>query len=108
MRRREFITVLGGAVAWPLAARAQQGERVRRVGVLMNLAANDPEALRRMTAFVQGLQQRGWTEGGNVRIDIRWAAGSTDRFRTYAAELVPCWSRAAMARSNQGSATDTS
>ena len=88
MKRREFIMLLGGAAAWPLAARAQQGERVRRIGVLMNLAANDPEALRRMTAFVQGLQQRGWTEGGNVRIDIRWAAGSTDRFRTYAAELV--------------------
>jgi len=88
MKRREFIMLLGGAAAWPLAARAQQGERVRRIGVLMNLAANDPEALRRMTAFVQGLQQRGWTEGGNVRIDIRWAAGSTDRFRTYAGELV--------------------
>ena len=69
LRRRAFITLLGGAaVAWPLAARAQQGERVRRIGALMNLAADDPEALGRITAFVQGLQQLGWTDGRNVRI----------------------------------------
>ena len=71
MRRREFITLLGGAaVAWPLAARAQQGERMRRIGVLMDLAADDPEAQARIAAFLQGLQQLGWTDGRNVRIDI--------------------------------------
>ena len=89
MRRREFITLLGGAVvARPLAARAQQSERPRRVGVLMNLAADDPESLRRMTAFVQRLQQLGWTDGRNLRIDARWGAGDADRYRTHAAELV--------------------
>ena len=89
IRRREFVTLLGGAAAvWPLAARAQQSERVRRVGVLMPLAADDPQSLRRLTAFVQGLQQLGWTDGRNVRIDVRWAAGDPDRFRRYAAELV--------------------
>ena len=89
MRRREFITLLGGgAAAWPIAARAQQGERVRRIGVLMPLSADDPQSLRRLTAFVQGLQQLGWTDGRNVRIDVRWAAGDPDRFRRYAAELV--------------------
>ena len=89
MKRREFITLLGGAAAsWPLAAHAQQSERVRRVGVLMPLAADDPQSLRRLTAFVQGLQQLGWTDSRNVRIDVRWAAGDPDRFRRYAAELV--------------------
>ena len=88
MRRREFISLLGGAAAWPLAARAQQGEGMRRIGALMNLAADDPEALGRITAFVQGLQQLGWTDGRNVRIDARWAAGNADNFRKYAAELV--------------------
>ena len=89
MRRREFITLLGGAAAaWPLAARAQQRERMRRVGVLMPLPADDPQSLRRLTAFVQGLQQLGWTDSRNVRIDVRWAAGDPDRFRRYAAELV--------------------
>ena len=89
MKRRYFITLLGGAAAaWPLVARAQQGERVRRIGVLMNLAADDQESLTRVTAFVQGLQQLGWTDGRNVRIDTRWAAGDAGRFRRYAAELV--------------------
>jgi ABC-type uncharacterized transport system substrate-binding protein len=87
--RREFITLLGGAAAaWPLAAFAQQAERVRGVAVLMPLAADDPQSLRRLTAFVQGLQQLGWTDGRNVRIDVRWAAGDPDRFRRYTAELV--------------------
>ena len=87
--RREFITLLGGAAAaWPLAARAQQGERVRRIGVLMNVAADDPEAQARNAAFLQGLQELGWTVGRNVRIDYRWAAGDADRLRRYAAELV--------------------
>jgi ABC-type uncharacterized transport system substrate-binding protein len=89
MKRRDFITLLGGAAAaWPLAARAQQPERVRRVGVLMNLAADDPQALSRITAFVQGLQQLGWTEGRNMRIDTRWGAGDAARFHRYAEELL--------------------
>ena len=89
MRRREFITLLGGAAAaWPLAARAQQRERMRRIGVLMNVAADDPEAQARIAAFLQGLQQLGWTDGRNVRIDYRWAAGDAERYRRYAAELV--------------------
>ena len=80
MKRREFITLLGGAAAaWPLAARAQQAERMRRIGVLMNLAADDPEAQARIAAFLQGLQQLGWTDGRNVRIDYRWGAGDADR-----------------------------
>ena len=89
MRRREFITLLGGAAAaWPLAARAQQGERVRRIGVLMNLAADDAEGQARIAAFLQGLQQLGWTDGRNVRIDYRWAAGDAGRFQRYAEELL--------------------
>jgi putative ABC transport system substrate-binding protein len=89
VRRREFITILGGAAAaWPVAARAQQGERMRRIGALMNLAADDPEALGRITAFVQGLQQLGWTDGRNARLDVRWTAGSIDAARKYAAELL--------------------
>jgi putative tryptophan/tyrosine transport system substrate-binding protein len=89
VRRREFITLLGGAAAmWPLAARAQQGERVRRVGVLGNVAADDPEAQARNAAFLQSLQELGWTVGPNVRIEYRWAGGDADRLRRYAAELV--------------------
>jgi len=89
MRRRQFITLLGGAAAaWPLAARAQQGEKMRRIGVLMALAADDPEGQARMTAFLQGLAQLGWLDGRNVRVDIRWAAGDTNRYRSYAAELL--------------------
>jgi ABC-type uncharacterized transport system substrate-binding protein len=89
MRRREFITLLGGAsAAWPLAARAQQGERVRRIGVLMNLASDDPEGQARLTAFAQGLQQFGWTDGRNARIEYRWAVGDAERIRKQAAELV--------------------
>jgi putative ABC transport system substrate-binding protein len=92
MKRRELITLLGGAaassVAWPRAAGAQQGERVRRIGVLANLAADDSQSPPRMAAFVQGLKGLGWTEGGNVRIDYRWGARDRDRLRRYAAELV--------------------
>jgi ABC-type uncharacterized transport system substrate-binding protein len=88
MKRREFITLLGGAAAaWPLTARAQQGERVRRIGVLMHLAADDPEGQARHAAFLQGLEQSGWSAGRNVRIDTRWGASEADR-RRYAAELV--------------------
>jgi putative tryptophan/tyrosine transport system substrate-binding protein len=89
VRRRQFITLLGGAaVAWPLAASGQQADRVRRVSVLMNLTADDPEASTRVTALAQGLQQLGWTDGRNVRIDYRWGAADADRSRKYAAELV--------------------
>jgi putative tryptophan/tyrosine transport system substrate-binding protein len=89
MRRREFITLLGGAAAaWPLAARAQQGERMRRIGVLMNLAADDAEGRARIAAFLQGLQQLGWIDGRNVTIDARWGAGDADRYRRLAAELI--------------------
>ena len=89
MKRREFITLLGGAAAaGPLAARAQQAERMQRIGVLMNLAADDAEGQGRVAAFQQALQQLGWTDGRNVRIDYRWAAGDTGRFRRYAEELL--------------------
>jgi putative ABC transport system substrate-binding protein len=89
MRRREFITLLGGAAtAWPFAARAQQAERMRRVGVLNNPAADDPESQARVTAFTQGLQESGWIDGRNMRIDYRWTLGDPDRIRRYAAELV--------------------
>jgi putative ABC transport system substrate-binding protein len=89
MRRREFITLLGGAAAaWPLAVRAQQAQKMRRIGVLMNTAADDPEGKARNAAFERGLQELGWTDGRNVRIDYRWGAGDADRIRRYAAELV--------------------
>jgi putative ABC transport system substrate-binding protein len=88
MRRRDFITLLGGAAAaWPLAGRAQQPDRMRRIGVLMNVAADDPEAPARVGAFSQGLAELGWTIGRNVRIDYRWYAGNADAARKYAAEL---------------------
>jgi putative ABC transport system substrate-binding protein len=87
--RRELLAALGGAaVAWPLAARAQQSERIRRIGVLMSQSADDPDALAMISAFAQGLQERGWAIGSNVRIDYRWSAGDLDRIRKYAAELV--------------------
>ena len=89
MRRREFITLLGGAAApWPLAAYAQQAEQIRRVGFFMNLAASDPEALPRIAAFMQGLQEAAWKVGHNLRIDHRWAEGDTDRRREQAAQLI--------------------
>jgi putative ABC transport system substrate-binding protein len=89
VKRREFIALLGGAAAaWPLAARAQQGERMRRIAAFMSLAAGDAEGRARFTAFVQGLQELGWTDGRNVRIDTRWSVGNAERNRSYAAELV--------------------
>ena len=88
MRRREFIACVGSAATWPLAARAQQTERVRRIGVLVSIAADDPEGQARMTAFVQGLQKLGWTDGRNARIEARWGAADADRIRRYASELV--------------------
>ena len=88
MRRREFIAGLGGAAAMPLAAGAQQPQRTRRLGVLMNLVADDHETQARVGAFLQGLQEFGWGVGRNIRIDYRWGAGDADRIRQYAAELV--------------------
>src|SRR6185369_9930651 len=76
MRRREFITLFGGAAAaWPVAVRAQQGERMRRIGVLMNASSDDADGQARIVAFVQALQELGWTDRRNVRIDVRWGAG---------------------------------
>jgi putative tryptophan/tyrosine transport system substrate-binding protein len=88
IRRREFITLLGGAAAWPAVAYAQQRERVRRVGVLMPFTAEDQEGLARLLAFAQGLQQMGWAVGSDLRIDARWGAGDAERNRKYAAELL--------------------
>src|ERR1700724_154260 len=89
MRRREFITLFGGAaVSWPLAARAQQRERMRRIGVLMHLAADDPEGQSRLAAFLQGLQEAGWAVGRNVTIDVRWAAADVESMKRFAKELV--------------------
>ena len=89
MKRRKFIEMLGGAAAWPLTVRAQhQGERVRRIGVLMNLAADDAEGQSRLTALLRGLQEFGWAVGRNVQIDTRWAAADAERFRRYAANLL--------------------
>jgi hypothetical protein len=82
MNRREFITLLGGAAAWPLAARAQKGDRVvRRIGVLMAYDGNDPEGKRRYSAFTQALTDLGWADGRNVRMDLRWAGGDSNRIR---------------------------
>src|SRR5262245_41261273 len=104
IQRREFITLLGGAaVAWPLAARAQQ-QRMRRIGVLETLAADDAWAQTRNGAFLQGLQQAGWTIGRNVQIETRWAAGDADRLRTYAAELVALGPDVIMTTGNAGAA----
>jgi putative tryptophan/tyrosine transport system substrate-binding protein len=86
--RRKFIAALGSAAAWPRAARAQQPEQMRRIGVLSGAAANDPDNQARYAAFLQGLQQLGWTEGRNVHIDVRWTAGNAADARKYAAELV--------------------
>jgi putative ABC transport system substrate-binding protein len=88
MERREFIALLGGAAAWPLTARAQQGNRIRRVSVLMPYDANDPQAQVRNAAFLEGLQQLAWTVGNNIQIDYRWSGGNEDDTRRYAAELV--------------------
>jgi len=89
LNRREFITLLGGAaVAFPLAASAQQRERTRRIGVLMNLASDDAEGQARLAAFLQGLQEAGWAVGRNMRIDLRWGGGDPESFRKQASELV--------------------
>jgi putative tryptophan/tyrosine transport system substrate-binding protein len=94
IRRRELIAVLGCTAAWPVAARAQQPERVRRIGVLTPFAADDPESMARIAAFLQGLGELGWEVGRNVRIDYRWSAGDPDRIRKDATEVsIPRQSR---------------
>jgi ABC-type uncharacterized transport system substrate-binding protein len=88
MQRRQFIALLGGAVTWPLAARAQQDQRVRRIGVLSSLAEDDPESVARRPAFEQALKALGWTNGSNLRVDYRWGADDADRVRKLAAEII--------------------
>jgi putative ABC transport system substrate-binding protein len=89
MKRRDFIAGLGGAAAaWPMVARAQQGDRVRRMGVLMPFDENDPVARTMISAFTQALVDLGWTDGGNLRMDLRWGRGDTNRIRALAQELV--------------------
>ena len=88
MKRREFIKLLGGSTLWPLAAHAQQPDRMRRIAVLMTVAEDNPDGKPRLEVFVQGLQELGWTDGRNIRIDYRWGAGDAERTRKYAAELV--------------------
>ena len=87
MKRRAFITLLGGAVAWPLAARAQQAGAVRRIGALMYLAADDPDSPAYVAAFARGLQELGWIEGRNIRIDYRWGGATLTAF----ADTRPNW-----------------
>ncbi len=88
MQRRDFLGVLGGAAAWPIAARAQQPARMQRIGALMAFAESDPEEQRYINAFLQGLQDLGWAPGRNVEIEYRWGGSDRDRIQTYATELV--------------------
>jgi putative ABC transport system substrate-binding protein len=88
LKRREFITLLGGAATWPITARAQQGERMRRIAVLLSTGEGDPQRQAQLAAFVQRLMELGWTDGRNARLDIRWSAGDADVARKYATELV--------------------
>jgi putative ABC transport system substrate-binding protein len=93
LRRREFIAGLGGAAAWPLTARAQQGGRVRRIGVLVPLNENDPVAKTRVSAFTQALASLGWTDGRNVRTDLRWAGGDNNRIQALASTSWSAYNR---------------
>src|SRR5437879_6864621 len=89
MRRREFITLVGGAAtAWPLAVRAQQADRMRRIGVLLSLDESDPDGKAQLSGFTQGLAELGWIDGRNLRMEVRWGSGDIDRIRTFAKELV--------------------
>ena len=89
MRRREFLTLLGGVpAAWPLAARAQQPERFRRIGALLAYGENDPGGQAQLSGFMRGLAELGWSDGRNIRVEVRWAAGNLDRMRMFARELV--------------------
>jgi putative ABC transport system substrate-binding protein len=99
--RRKFVTLLGGTAAWPLTAHGQQRERMRRIGVLMAFASDDPEGQARLAAFAQGLQQSAWTVGQSVRVDYRWSGGNVDNIRKYAAELVALAPDVILAHSSQ-------
>jgi putative tryptophan/tyrosine transport system substrate-binding protein len=102
LKRRTFITLLGGsAVAWPLAAQAQQGERVRRIGLLMAWAESDPEAQPRLAAFMTTLRERGWIDGRNCRIELRWSAGDLERMDRDAKELIASTPDVILAMTNQ-------
>ena len=83
MRRREFITLFAGTLAWPLAARAQQPERMRRIGVLMSVEEKDPEGNAELSQFTQGLAESGWNDGRNLRMEVRWGGGDVNRTRTF-------------------------
>jgi ABC-type uncharacterized transport system substrate-binding protein len=104
MKRRTFIAGLGGAAAWPIFGQAQQADRLRRVGVLMFLAADDPEAAPRMAAFTEGLQRLGWTEGRDFQMHIRWVAGNVQHSRMYAEELVALSPDVILASASQATA----
>ena len=105
MRRREFIRLIGGAAAWPLATYAQQPSGQPRIGILMTSVANSPDGKARIEAFLQGMQQLGWTDGGNLRIDVRWGADDVDRERRSAAELVALAPDVILASGGQGVGT---
>jgi putative tryptophan/tyrosine transport system substrate-binding protein len=104
MKRREFVGGLAGAAAWPLVARAQQPDRMRRIGVLLGYDESDPEGKAELAGFTQGFAELGWIDGRNVRIDVRWAAGSVDRMRTFAKELVELQPRVIVANSTPATA----
>src|SRR6478672_12527224 len=104
MRRRDFITVAGSAAAWPLIAVAQQSDRMRRIGVLMGFAESDPEGQALVAAFREGLQQLGWTEGRNVRIDYRWTALDKELMQRFAKDLVALQPNAILTQSTPATA----
>ena len=105
MRRREFITLLGSlAAGWPLAVRAQQPEHMRRIGVLMSVEENDPEGKTRLSRFTQGLAETGWTDGHNLRMEVRWGGGDVNRTRTFAKELVALQPDVILAQGTPGTA----
>src|ERR1700730_3178824 len=104
MRRREFISLLVGMAEWPLAARAQQPERMRRIGVLMSVEENDPEGKTQLSQFTQGLAESGWTDGRNLRMEVRWGGGDVNRTRTFAKELVALQPDVILARGTPGTA----
>src|SRR5262245_20219939 len=101
MRRREFITLLGAAAAWPLEARAKQGERMRRIGVLMGYHESDAQAQADVTALSHGMESLGWIEGRDVKIDYRWAGGDPDKARTFARELIATMPDVMLSSTNQ-------
>src|SRR3984893_16574838 len=104
MRRREFISLLVGMAEWPLAARAQQPERMRRIGVLMSVEENDPEGKTQLSQFTQGLAESGWTDGRNLRMEVRWGGGDVNRTRTFAKELVALQPEVILAQGTPGTA----